>query len=149
MTRINVVPVEELCDQHLLAEWRELTRVPNELLKGKLNGFAPLRYTVRTNDNPAGGKGHMTFFKKRLGFLHVRYLSILDELAKRDLPQKNYWSEATFKLDKVYWGNYTPTEDAMTLNRKRIKEQWPKNARYYRKPMEIKLCMCVQCHTAI
>lgn len=29
MTRINLVPPEELCDQHLLAEHRELTRIPN------------------------------------------------------------------------------------------------------------------------
>ena len=35
MTRINVVQVQELCDQHLLAEWRELTRIPNGVVTGK------------------------------------------------------------------------------------------------------------------
>ena len=35
MTRINLVPPEELCDQHLLAEHRELTRIPNAVAKGK------------------------------------------------------------------------------------------------------------------
>lgn len=35
MTRINVVPPSELCDQHLLAEFRELTRIPNGVLYGK------------------------------------------------------------------------------------------------------------------
>ena len=29
MTRINLIPPKELCDQHLLAEFRELTRIPN------------------------------------------------------------------------------------------------------------------------
>jgi len=36
MTRINVVPVEELCDQHLFSEHRELTRIPNGIRDGKL-----------------------------------------------------------------------------------------------------------------
>jgi len=35
MTRINLVPPEELCDQHLLAELRELPRIPNAVLKGR------------------------------------------------------------------------------------------------------------------
>ncbi|HGJ5874346.1 MAG TPA: pyrimidine dimer DNA glycosylase/endonuclease V [Arsenophonus apicola] len=33
MTRINVIPPNELCDQHLLAEHRELTRIPNYNVK--------------------------------------------------------------------------------------------------------------------
>ena len=39
MVIVNVVPVHELCDQHLLAEHRELTRIPNGLLSGKLKPF--------------------------------------------------------------------------------------------------------------
>ena len=38
MTRINIVPVEELMDQHLIAEYREITMVPaalNRTLKSK------------------------------------------------------------------------------------------------------------------
>ena len=27
MTRVNLVPVEELADQHLFAEWREIKRL--------------------------------------------------------------------------------------------------------------------------
>ena len=37
MTRINLVPPAELCDQHLLAEHRELTRIPNAVAKGKFS----------------------------------------------------------------------------------------------------------------
>jgi len=35
MTRINLVPPQELCDQHLLAEHRELTRIPNAVARGR------------------------------------------------------------------------------------------------------------------
>ena len=35
MTRINLINVEELTDQHLLAEHREIKRIPNVISKGK------------------------------------------------------------------------------------------------------------------
>lgn len=35
MTRINIVPVEKLYDQHLLAEHREIKRIPNVIKQGK------------------------------------------------------------------------------------------------------------------
>lgn len=31
MTRINTIPVQELCDSHILAEIREITRIPNTI----------------------------------------------------------------------------------------------------------------------
>ena len=38
MTRINVgIPPEELTDKHLLAEHREIKRIPNCIAKGKYN----------------------------------------------------------------------------------------------------------------
>ncbi len=41
MTRINIIPVKELYDQHLIAEYREITMVPaalNRTLRSK-NGL--------------------------------------------------------------------------------------------------------------
>ena len=66
MTRINLVPPEELCDQHLLAEHRELTRIPNAVAKGKyhLKG-QPAEYKL--------GEGHVRFFFNKLAFLKKRY----------------------------------------------------------------------------
>jgi hypothetical protein len=104
MTRINIVPVEELCDQHLFAEWRELTRIPNGIISGKLKIVIediPKEYTVRTQDRPEGGKGHMKFFYNKMEFLYNRYRSILKELEERDIPQNNNWKysnkDTTFK----------------------------------------------------
>ena len=47
MTRINVVPVESLTDQHLLAELREITCIPNCVVNGKfkLDGNYPKVYS--------------------------------------------------------------------------------------------------------
>lgn len=62
MTRINLVPPSELCDQHLLAEHRELTRIPNAVAKGKfhLKG-QPTEYKL--------GEGHVRFFFNKMAFL--------------------------------------------------------------------------------
>ena len=66
MTRINLVPPSELCDQHLLAEHRELTRIPNAVAKGKfhLKG-QPAEYKL--------GEGHVRFFFNKMAFLKKRY----------------------------------------------------------------------------
>lgn len=134
MTRINIVPVEELCDQHLFAEWRELTRIPNGIISGKLKIVIediPKEYTVRTQDRPEGGKGHMKFFYNKMEFLYNRYRSILKELEERDIPQNNNWKysnkDTTFKN---FWNDYVPSEKEMNLNRKRILERMPKSPRY-------------------
>jgi len=133
MTRINVVPPAELCDQHLIAEWRELTRVPNGIASGKfVIDFVviPKQYTVRTFDNPAGGKGHMKFFFDRLGYLKVRYEAIREELAQRGMPQKSMWPiDFDFKALEL-WNDYSPTPEAIALNRRRIAEMMPSKARY-------------------
>ncbi len=62
MTRINLIPPTELCDQHLLAEHRELTRIPNAVAKGKfhLKG-QPEEYKL--------GEGHVRFFFNKMTFL--------------------------------------------------------------------------------
>ena len=133
MTRINVVPPAEICDQQLIAEWRELTRIPNGIVAGKyvidLEAI-PAQYTVRTEDNPDGGKGHMKFFFNKLKYLYRRYKAIRDELAQRGMPRRSMWPE-DFDFSMIgLWGEYEPTREAMNLNRKRIAEMFPKNARY-------------------
>lgn len=133
MTRINLVPPSELCDQHLLSEWRELTRIPNRVARNpKINlDTLPTAYTVRTNANPKGGEGHCRFFYNKLLFLRDRYQALLEELAERELPQEDRWP---FKLPGFpqLWQGYEPTPEAIELNRQRIKEQMPAKPRYCR-----------------
>jgi len=104
MTRINLVEPAELCDQHLIAEWRELTRIPNGIVAGKYTvnlAEIPEHYTVRTEDNPDGGKGHVKFFLNKLRFLSYRYEAIREELSQRNLASRSMWpvlSNGYFKL---------------------------------------------------
>lgn len=127
MTRINVVPVSELCDQHLLAEYRELTRIPNGILKGTLK--------VHYDDRPSEytlGAGHVKFFTNKLPWLFRRYVELSIECRKRGFYVKAIWPVGVLPLEK--WQNYTPTQKDLALNRARIQERWPKRARYYGSP---------------
>jgi len=125
VTRINVVPVEELCDQHLLAEHRELTRIPNNLVKGRYQRYRkePLSaYTL--------GKGHVTFFCTRLRWLHERYFQLHAECTRRGFTPLWKWPRAAAYLDAMHWQDYTPTATALAVNRERIAERMPARPRF-------------------
>ena len=70
MTRINCgIKVEELSDKHLLAEHREIKRIPNVIKSGKANlENLPEKFTL--------GKGHVRFFYNKIGYLASRYSEI-------------------------------------------------------------------------
>ena len=113
MTRINVVPVTELCDKHLLAEYRELPRV-FRLARPCLD--APKEYVL--------GPGHVKFFYDKLGFLGIRLAQIINELNERgfkatyqELPD---WVEET---SSTLWNDYEPTPKALAINLSRIAER--------------------------
>ena len=60
MTRINIINVSELTDQHLIAEYREITMVP-----AALNRTINSRNGLDVNNIPKEftlNKGHVTFF---------------------------------------------------------------------------------------
>jgi deoxyribonuclease (pyrimidine dimer) len=131
MTRINVVPVKELCDEHLRAEFREITRIPSAIRKGKysLDGM-PKSYTVRTEDNPAGGVGHVKFFYDKILFLEKRYYQLVMEMQERGFSRMYGWVDHC--CPKELYNDYQPTPEAIELNRKRIKERTPKICHYKR-----------------
>lgn len=77
MTRINVgVRPLELPDKLLLAEHREITRIPNAVKSGRAKVVdLPERFTL--------GKGHVKFFYDKLGYLRRRYADLLQECRAR------------------------------------------------------------------
>lgn len=132
MTRINTVDPAELCDQHLWAEHRELTRIPHAILRKKIRlDDVPEKYTVRTNANPDGGKGHVRFFVDKLDYLYWRYIAIIRELRQRGFKPKNLWPFDTLEVKYAeLWGSWKPDKEAIELNRKRIMERMPERPRY-------------------
>lgn len=119
MTRINVVPVTELVQEHLIAEYRELPRIFALVLKAHERGpewraRQPGFYTL--------GPGHVLFFYDKLTWLARRQRHLVREMQRRGYkPQytaclRRQWQH----IPEGYWQDYEPTEAAMATNRERI-----------------------------
>jgi hypothetical protein len=125
MTRINVVPVSELCDQHLLAEFRELTRIPNCVLSGKLQyhySDRPLNYTL--------GAGHVKFFTNKLGWLLSRYNDLFTECQRRGFKVVYIFPVEVLQTKGIPFEQWEPDETAKEKNRQRIAERRPRKERF-------------------
>lgn len=84
MTRINVgYPVKKLNTKMLLAEHREIKRIPNIVKSGRANlNNIPEKFTL--------GKGHVSFFYNKLGWLIERYSEVHNECLRRGFNVKDY-----------------------------------------------------------
>lgn len=118
MTRINsAIPVKNLTDEHLFAEHREIKRLPyclNKAIKsGSINRIQP-NFTL--------GKGHVTFFLDKMGFIKDRYDSIYNELLVRHFDVTSYHSNFQNIEDK-YSRQYQPTEEEKRFLIERIADR--------------------------
>ena len=131
MTRINIVPVDELMDQHLIAEYREITMVPaalNRTLKSK-KGLDPKKisntYTLNT--------GHVYFFYDKGLYLSKRYHALISEMKKRcfspDIDRK--FPVDIFKNNGLY-NDWEPRPNEYLIIRKRIEEKIKMKPQWYR-----------------
>lgn len=89
MTRINsAIKVCLLTDEHLLAEHREIKRLPfvyKKRLEAKKHfSDVPIEFTL--------GKGHVLFFINKSTFTLNRYIEIYDECLKRGFEVEDYRS---------------------------------------------------------
>lgn len=84
MTRINVgVDPSELNTKMLIAEHREIKRIPNVIKSGRFNLTGqPKAFTL--------GTGHVKFFYTKIGFLKARYKTIYNECVKRGFNVTNF-----------------------------------------------------------
>jgi deoxyribonuclease (pyrimidine dimer) len=132
MTRINVVDPEELMDQHLLAEYREIRLLCANLVRTLNSKFGfqekkvPAKFTLN--------KGHVYFFYDKGKYLHERYEAIREEMRKRgisadlEFPLENWPAEL--------YNDWQPNERDRNIVRERIAlriSQRPGWYRYYGK----------------
>ena len=113
MTRINVgIPPTELTDKHLLAEHREIKRIPNCIAKGRYNMEGiPDKFKL--------GKGHVKFFYDKLEYLFTRYCKLYLECKDRGFNVQNYinaWDNVPNEL----MNDYQPTEVDRAIIKQRI-----------------------------
>lgn len=116
MTRINVgVKPSELSNKHLLAEHREIKRIPNMVKSGRaiMTGI-PDKFTL--------GKGHVKFFYNKQKYLLRRYRAIYWECIKRGFNVTDF-RDAWYSLPREVMGDYHPTKEDRELILNRIQEK--------------------------
>ncbi len=124
MTRINLIPVVDLMDEHLLAEHRELKRIPSMIQKGKVNfENIPESFTLWT--------GHVKFFYNKLWFLKKRYIELYKECLKRWFQVQNYISNFDNIEEKLFW-EFVPSEQDLEISKIRIQEKLDAKPEFYR-----------------
>ena len=132
MTRINIIPVEELFDQHLIAEYREITMVP-AALKRTLKSKKGLDVS-KINSKYTLNKGHVYFFYNKGKYLNKRYKKIINEMIKRgfnpDLKRK-FETEIFIKND--LYEDWTPKLEDFKIIRERIELKIQQKPSWYRK----------------
>lgn len=133
MTRVNsAIPVEHLTDEHLLAEHREIKRIP--ALFAKTN-----KAILRIPTKFCLGTGHVKFFFNKMSFIFDRYLALYYECKKRGFDIQ-YYGDNWFDSQKTlmpYWHGYSPTREEKKLLIERITERINNSNKeyfhYYRK----------------
>ena len=116
MTRINAgIPPQKLTNRHLLAEHREIKRIPNVIKNGKANlDGIPERFSL--------GKGHVKFFYNKIGYLHARYVEIRRECEARGFNITDY-ENAFLGLPDDLYGTWEPGAEDIRIIEERIKSR--------------------------
>jgi deoxyribonuclease (pyrimidine dimer) len=118
MTRINAgIPPADLHDKHLLAEHREIKRIPNQISRGKYRlENIPEQFKL--------GAGHVKFFYDKCGYLLNRYIDLREECRKRGFNVQD-WAEAWSGVPKSLMNDWLPDDCDREIVWSRILERWP------------------------
>ena len=128
MTRINLVDPSELCDKHLMAEYRELIRIPNAVYSGKMKTCykdTPNVYTL--------GTGHVKFFVDKMLWLYERHQILYSELLFREFRVTEIvwpFEMLQFLKEQLLFNEYIPTKAEIELNISRILDRMPENPKF-------------------
>lgn len=130
MTRINLIDVELLSDQHLFAEYRELPRV-----MGDVRALVSKGKSVRDVKFPSSfvlGKGHMTFFYNKLEFLVKRHQRLVEECIARGNKITNVKPLDVSDIPIEWCNDYTPCNDEVRLSNSRLIERIGEKPSFYK-----------------
>jgi len=131
MTRINIINVSELTDQHLIAEYREITMVPGSLKRTLVSkiGYQEKRVPKKFTLNG----GHVYFFYNKGKYLDNRYVEIRNEMKNRGFnpdPNRKFPIDI-FKNNGLY-NDWMPTIKDQEIIRERIAERIASKPDWYR-----------------
>ena len=131
--------MQELADQHLVAEYREMFMVGSALQRtlasknrDKSLSSIPEKFTLNT--------GHVKFFYNKGEYLHKRYNQLIEEMKARGM---NPDPERVFKReqwpDELYL-DWEPDDQELAIVRQRIQERIEAKPDWYRWTNFVKGC---------
>lgn len=113
--RINCIPVEDLADQHLRAEWVEMLMLPAYLKRSVVSKDGLILYEGKEY---VLNTGHARFFYDKLSYVYLRYKEIEVEMNKRGF-RTNPTLDLTM-FPKSLFGRWIPTKEDQVANLNRI-----------------------------
>lgn len=133
MTRVNVIPVQALTDQHLFAEYREITRV-FALVKQACDKHPINTVLKKVVPTYRLSTGHVLFFYDKLGFIEKRYFELKDEVLKRgfNITPKDDIVEFRQIIDKQFYNDFIPNKADMAINIERLIEKIHAKPNWYK-----------------
>lgn len=129
MTRINLIDPVVMTKKQLIAEYRELPRIPNRIYKyGKPYKNVPPNFRM--------GSGHESFFGDKLKFLRRRHFQIKEEIYRLKLLKPSAWpsnypidlEEVFMKLEWVFpelFNDFTPSKSDIETSLHRLVQKLP------------------------
>jgi hypothetical protein len=128
MTRVNVVPVDELTNSHAFGEYKEILRpvskVRNALAKYPNKWAFYKAYANKIPVDYTMGKGHESFFFDKLMYIAERYQQLCEWRKVRGYKYTPISIEQILDgLPEFVLQSYTPTQQALAINRCRIAER--------------------------
>lgn len=120
MTRINIgIHPKKLHTQHLIAEHREIKRIPNLIAKGKANiSNIPTEFTL--------GTGHVRFFYNKGKYLYNRYQQLHTECLNRNINVTDFTKAFDiYTIHPNLFNNYKHTNKDLALIKERLKSRKP------------------------
>lgn len=120
MTRINLVPPEELSDAWLISEYRELPRVIKRTIS--LDN-APSKYKL--------GKGHVKWARKHSLFVLRRFDSLLQEMYYRGF-KPHFSNTLAHYLTKEIANDYKVTQNDIKISKERLIAKYRQNPKVHK-----------------
>lgn len=140
MTRVNGhIKPEDLCDEHLLAEYHEILRINDwAAYRARKQGESMLKDIQQVFTL---GKGHVTFFYDKLKYIHLRFESLKEELLRRNVNVKVIYDPKVSLEFPWLYNDWNTSKEADRLLVTRILERASsmKKLSYNKKPLTIEL----------
>ena len=122
MTRINahIRPIK-LCDQHLVAEYREILRTNALAIKRARKEGESMLSNIQQSFTL--GSGHVTFFYDKLLYIHLRFNALRSELINRGMNATIEWQLDEIEEFKWLYNDWPEDPEADQLIVARILER--------------------------